>query len=395
MCITHTNCSFKFLFFVCFFSSLLVSEHTNYSDRMSASECLEHKWLCDGVQPTQIKCPMQTTQTETINKIESHANNTNHIDIINKVRNNDVISTIQPPSSSSLPPLPPKPTAGFYLHQNVNCKNATTIDDRMFNNKFNMLTRTSLHTNNNGEHLTMQTTLPHHPLTISNGEFHTKDIECLKPTIVGSCSQSEKSELLKDYAINKENINLSTILVNRTNSSTMPAYNEESLDVSRLSNGNGSTSTLTVQQTIMNLPANNPNIANATNTTIATTTTTAAATSQATKIETILFPDAPTTPKVSRKSAIDGDIDTPACVTLVKQFQLNGNNLATRIDYDLTAADSLATYKSSTSTRNNKFSSNDHTHDIPSSYRLTATAMTRSVFFTFLCVRGANAVISL
>lgn len=379
------------MFVLClnFFS---VSEHTYYSDRMSASECLEHKWLCDGVQPTQIKCPMQTTQTEIIQQIESQANNTNHIDAINKARNNDVISTIQlppPPSSSSLPPLPPKPAAGFYLHQHVNGKNAATFDDRMFNNKFSMLTRTSLHTNNNGDHLSMQTTLPHHqhqhqhphqPLTISNGEFHTKDIECLKPTIVGGCSQSEKSELLKDYAINKENINLSSILVNRTNSSTMPAYNEESLDVSRLSNGNGSTSTITVQQTIMNLPANNPNI---TNTTHTATATTSATSSQASKIETILFPDAPTTPKVSRKSAIDGDIDTPACVTLVKQFQLNGNNLATRIDYDLTAADSLATYKSSASTRNNKFSSNDHTHDIPSAYRLTATAMTRSVCFFF------------
>lgn len=109
------------------------------------------------------------------------------------------------------------------------------------------------------------------------------------------------------------------------------------------------------------------------------------------KLETILFPDAPTTPKVSRKSAIESDTDTPSCVALVKQFQLNNGNSSTtqktltgktttnRIDFDEINI-SEPVYTQSTTQRSKLSAYKDLAQDntIPTSYRLSATAITAS-----------------
>lgn len=350
---------------------------------MSASECLEHKWLSDWSASrkngsTAAAKLAQSASIDIINCAESQANGGHTTELAHKLRTNE-------PTVS--PPLPPKPAAvtaaGFFLHQNVNIKNGSNIDELMFN-KFAVqrtmhTNNNSSHSNHNGDHLAMApATLPHpQPLTMSNGEFNANGTDALKPLHgAGSGQSSDKSDkLLKDYAINKENINLSTILMGRTSAAAV-AYgaDDTGLDVPvRLSNG--SAAPLTVQQAIASLST-------VAGVAIPTVVAAAATASQTPKIiESILFPDAPTTPKVSRKSVCDADIDTPACVTLVKQFQLNGVNLPARIDFEPpAAADPLAPYKPTVSARCTKFgSSNDHQLDIPSAYRLTATAMTRSV----------------
>lgn len=115
------------------------------------------------------------------------------------------------------------------------------------------------------------------------------------------------------------------------------------------------------------------------------------------KLETILFPDAPTTPKVSRKSAIESDTDAPSCVALVKQF-CNGNVSTTqstltqttqtttnRIDFDeINISESEPVYTQSTAQRSKLSAYTDLAKDtMPTScqqYRLSAitTAITAS-----------------
>lgn len=119
------------------------------------------------------------------------------------------------------------------------------------------------------------------------------------------------------------------------------------------------------------------------------------------KLETILFPDAPTTPKVSRKSAIESGTDTPSCVALVKQFQLSNGNLSTaqktltpttatiattgktttnRIDFDEINISEPVYTQSKTTQRSKLTTYKDLAQDntIPTTYRLSATAITAS-----------------
>lgn len=308
---------------------------------MSAEECLEHKWL------NEISRPLQNGK---ITKIDT----TSAVDIttqINKAfeQNGDLNKSngIDITTSASSPPT--KPSTGFFLHQNP--KNRTT-----FLKQNTTTNNTNLNCNQIGPN-------------------------------------NNTNELLKDFATNKENINLSKILANRIT----PLQNQSTTAHQLLNNLNkGSTTTPTtinneensVQQSLV-MPSSNSS--SSTNTSTSTT-----------KHETILFPDAPTTPKVSRKSTIESDADTPSCVALVKQFQLsNGGNLSAsasmtttttttttkttnRIDFDeINVTEPVFTQSSINrnkfATTSNSTSYKDHGKDnLPTSYRLSATAITAS-----------------
>lgn len=367
---------------------------------MSASECLEHKWLSESAQLQ--KCQSNSNTIEITNKSQTthFEQNISSDQSLDKTRDNNETAT-----------SPPKPSAGFFLHQNP--KNGTNIDD-MFINNYNSttintnLTMTSASKNHNN--IDHQLSLPHYqPLSIANGEFCTKDIECLKQnaTINNNtnlnCMQNDTNELLKDYATNKENINLSKILVNRM----APLQNQSSTQLNNTKAAvavTATTTTTTMNNNLTNIihsscstsyeytddnnfdvTKTNNSISSSVQQTLNNSSSSSSSTQQqsTTKHETILFPDAPTTPKVSRKSNIESDTNTPPCVALVKQYQLNNgnNNLSIRIDVDseIVPDSTTSSYTQSPINRNRFSNHSDHTREIPTSYCLSATAITRLV----------------
>lgn len=156
---------------------------------MSADECLEHKWLIETNQ--SLKMPLEngttTVKETTIQQNGDHeSNKSNGIDYA--------------PESS-----PSKPSTGFFLHQQNPNKSRTFLKQN--------------HTSN------------------------SPNINCnnLSP-IVGPPNNA--NDLLRDFATNKENINLSKILANRMT----PIQNQSSTQL--LNNLNkGSTTSTTITAT--------------------------------------------------------------------------------------------------------------------------------------------------
>lgn len=219
-------------------------------------------------------------------------------------------------------------------------------------------------------------------------------MECTKQNATlnnNSCSinPNDTSDLLKDYATNKENINLSKILANRI----APLQNQSSAtnqlinNLSALHNSSiNNTTTVTTSTTPYADDSSTTNISSSSSSTSCVITTSNAAAAAAavaavsaqTKHETVLFPDAPTTPKVLRKSN-QSETDTPSCVALVKQYQLNNANLSNnRIDFDEISVTDGPIYTQSSPNRSKFASLNEHSRDMLPSYRLSATAITTS-----------------
>ncbi|XP_055297742.1 death-associated protein kinase related [Sitodiplosis mosellana] len=393
-------------------------------DRMSAVECLEHKWLSESSQPLKCSTKDNTTTTATatattknVIATDSRAENytVEHKLESNKSRENDSVNSVAIAVTAAT--SPPKASAGFFLHQTP--KNGTALDEVLFsslNNGFNTTANTNAsktngidHHHHHHHHHRSHHHHQHHNYSQQHHNHHhhhhnNHSAECPKQNVNNnSCNinSNDTSDLLKDYATNKENINLSKILANRmaplqnqssssaaaavanqiisnlttihnnnssnnSNNSTTMTYADDSSNNSAPTTNNISSMLTTVQQT-MTMPAQNATVA--------------AATVQ-TKHESVLFPDAPTTPKVLRKSN-QSDSDTPSCVALVKQFQLNNGSLSShRID-EISVSDGPV-YTQSSPNRS-KFTSlsstNDNHHgqrEILPSYRLSATAITTS-----------------
>lgn len=404
-----TFCVFFSIYFALLYND---ADDDDLRDRMSAVECLEHKWLSESSRPLKNCTKEDSTIAETITitatvtaaatentnsiPIEKHSNGSAIIIDTNKSREVDGVSCATsspspPPSSSSATSASPaKPNTGFFLHQTP--KNGTTLDEVLFsslNNGFN----TTAHTNTNTNGVAFKTIdhhsrhhhhhlQQHHHHNHSNHQHHNHhhhsnhpSVEHAKqsaPTVNNSCSSSinpnDTTDLLKDYATNKENINLSKILANR--SSAAAAANRATLHNNNNNNINSSSNGSSI---------NNNSNADESVTMSGTNGTTAQA-----KHESVLFPDAPTTPKVLRKSN-QADDETPACVTLVKQFQLNNGTTATAAVATETVAvpmpSSTTSSPSSTTvqatTMRNKFA--NLTELARENYRISAAAITTTV----------------
>lgn len=400
-------------------------------DRMSAKECLEHKWLCEN-QPlkAQTNDSIIADVTPNRNNLEGNINDTQKLNDAN----NQTLST-----------SPPKTSAGFFLHPHPNQNNGTSSLNELLFSNLNGSLSTSTHANlsaskpSSNDHFNheIQQQQPHNQqhqpsssshsesLSSLNVDICTNDSDCLKQTATtnnncnnsnincisnssksnncgsSSCSYTtnKQNELLKDYTTNKENINLSKILVNRI----APIQNQPSTQLINnlnkgitLNNNNHSTnnnlssncSTYDYTDEILATPnANNSNnissMIQATPNSNGTTAMASVPSGQQqqqqpatanTKYESILFPDAPTTPKVSRKSIVE--LETPSCVTLVKQFQLSNPN---RIDFDEITVPEQKAYtasKPSTPNANGKFAAFNDDCVPPTSYRLSGTTLT-------------------
>lgn len=298
---------------------------------MSAVECLEHKWLCESSEPP--KSPTKDSSTTSI-IANDNAVETNGVEVKNdKCKDSKIVST------------PPKST-GFFLHPSP--KNGAALDEVLFSNLNGVNTANTNVSKTNG------TEYHHHP------HIH---VECAKQTVPVNNSGAKSNctvndtDLLKDYAINKENINLSKILSNRMPNQS--SANQIMNNLSTLHNNNSPKTTSTFEY------ADDP----LTKTTVLTGHSSASASQ--TKLETVLFPDAPTTPKVLRKSN-QSETDAPSCVALVKQFQFNNCCLSNRIDEI-----NETTYGPSSPNRSKFCNLSEHNRDMPS-YRLSATAIATS-----------------
>lgn len=451
---------FSLLFF-CFLPFRSVSARSRYSslccasrfsrarDRMSAVECLEHKWLSESSQP--LKCSTKDSTTTTTATAAATATTKNVISAdnkaenytvehkleLNKSREIDSVNSVAVTAAAAAAASPPKASAGFFLHQTP--KNGTALDEVLFSSLTNGFNTTANNTNasklngiehrhhNHHHHQHHHHYPQHHHLHHHQPHHNNHSGECPKQNVNNnSCSinSNDTSDLLKDYATNKENINLSKILANRiapqqnqssssaaaaaaaanqlisnlttihnnnssinsNNTTTMTTtYADDSSNNSAPTITNNISSALTTVQATMTMPAQNANTA--------AVSASAAATvvgSVQTKHESILFPDAPTTPKVLRKSN-QSESDTPSCVALVKQFQLNNGSLSNhRIDYDEISVSDAPVYPQSSPNRSKfaSLSSNaaaaaaaDNHHgqrEILPSYRLSATAITTS-----------------
>lgn len=229
---------------------------------MAACECLEHKWIIDLANKKEMSRQNGVAISEICNEITSK--------IVDEHKSLSLSLPSAPPS------LPPKP---------------------------NFLLRNS--------------TKPFNEKSTLNG---------LKDEKVGVKQQQQQHQEKQhtDY-MNKENINLSKILnrppgvvvngkgisLNAMNNNGINGANNDSTghNDNNDTTNNGSTIVTDDHRPLPILPSLPSSSIESDN--IKATT----------KYEKTLFPDAPTTPKVSRKSTTD--IATPACVTLVKQFQLN------------------------------------------------------------------------
>lgn len=372
---------------------------------MTAVECLEHKWLSESSQPLKSSTKDNTTtknviptdskpENYTVDQHKMESNKSREIDSVNGVV---VVAASSPPSKAS---------AGFFLHQTP--KNGTALDEVLFsslNNGFNTTANTNAsklnaidhHHHNNNHHL-------HHSQHLNN-----HSAECPKQNATvnnNSCNinSNDTSDLLKDYATNKENINLSKILANRMaplqNQSAAAAAvaNQLISNLTTLHNNNSSNNsnnpTATTMTTTTTYADDSSNSSAPTTTATANNISSVLTTVQQTmtmpsqnasavqtKHESVLFPDAPTTPKVLRKSN-QSESDTPSCVALVKQFQLN--NGSHRIDFDEISVSDGSTYTQPSPNRS-KFTAalSSESHGQPRetilpSYRLSATAITTS-----------------
>lgn len=162
---------------------------------MSADECLEHKWLIETNQSFKMPLENGTTtieQTTIQQNGDNESNKSNGIDYV---------------TESS----PPKPSTGFFLHQQNPNKSRTFLKQN--------------HTSN------------------------SPNINCNNmSTIVGPPNNA--NELLRDFATNKENINLSKILANRMT----PIQNQSS---TQLLNNLNKGSTTTPQSSSAQMQLNN------------------------------------------------------------------------------------------------------------------------------------------
>ncbi|XP_031628375.1 death-associated protein kinase related [Contarinia nasturtii] len=399
-------------------------------DRMSAVECLEHKWLSESSQPLKASIIKDSTTTKTNVISTNDIIPENHHVVIEakKLQQIDSVGTSPTPSL----PSPPKASAGFFLHQTP--KNGTALLDEVLfsslNNGFNTtanntnasktLNGIDHHHNHHNHHHQQQYHAHHH---------NNHSMECAKQNTTlnnnnnnnnNSCNNinnpNDKSDLLKDYATNKENINLSKILANRIapqstastvnnlqlisnlttlhNNNSNNSSNNGTVTMTTYADESSSSSTSTAATTTTNnissvLTTVQQSTANAASVAANNTNTTATTSAAQTKHETVLFPDAPTTPKVLRKSnQSDADHHTPSCVALVKQFQLNNGTLSNnqRIDFDeIVSSDNVGLVSStqyhttqSTPPNRSKFANltTDHNREILPSYRLSATAIT-------------------
>lgn len=276
---------------------------------MTAHECLEHKWLVENSSKNVLK------------------NGTlNSPDYYNLVQNVDSKT-------------PAKPGVDLFMRKTQKVEHQSPSSSNP---------------------IQTQTTADINAISTNNAtnEFCTKD-ECLKP-IVTSNSSSSCSTLLKDYT-NKENINLSKILVNRT-------------PLSSLNKGK----TLVNNCTLLEYPGDCSDVS-----------TTIISNGNATaKYEKSLFPDAPTTPKVSRKSISDSA--TPTCVTLVKQFQLShSHKTSTASDYSAISGDcnAIETY----TTNKYKLNRNDELHTISTTSSSSLNIISKD---TSYCTITGNSTIS-
>lgn len=400
---------------------------------MSAVECLEHKWLSESSELLSI-VKDSTTKTNVISPNDIIPENHHVVIEAKKLQEIDSVGT----SPTPLPPpsSPPKASAGFFLHQTP--KNGTALDEVLFsslNNGFNA-------TANNANASKTLNGIDHHHHNYHQHHHHNQQqqqhhahhhnnhsMECAKTQNTtlnnnnnhnnnnNSCNNinnpNDKSDLLKDYATNKENINLSKILANRiapqSTASTVNnlqlisnltttlhnnnSSNNGALTMTTYADSSSSTATATAAVTTTNNISTVLATVQSTGTAAASSTTIATPPSAQTKHETVLFPDAPTTPKVLRKSnQSDADHHTPSCVALVKQFQLNNGTLSNnqRIDFDeisvssdnvgLVTTNTPYTTTQSTPPNRSKFAANltteQNNREILPSYRLSATAIT-------------------
>lgn len=163
---------------------------------MSADECLEHKWLIETNQSLKMSSENGTTtveQTTIQQNGDNGSNKSNGIDYV---------------TESS----PSKPSTGFFLHQQNPNKSRTFLKQN--------------HTSN------------------------SPNINCNNMSgIVGSPNNA--NELLRDFATNKENINLSKILANRMT----PIQNQSSTQL--LNNLNKGSTTTTQQSSSAQIQHNN------------------------------------------------------------------------------------------------------------------------------------------
>lgn len=254
---------------------------------MTAHECLEHKWLMESIEKN------------------SRQNGSTSTTIVGDIHNGE----------KKTPPLPPKPS--FLRRSSIKPINYES-------NATSSSSPITIHNSNASDIIVDQA------LNATN-EFCTKN-DCLKSNNVAT--------LLEDYT-NKENINLSKILANRT-STTINAKGISLNNLNSNSNHNNSPSKSNLDY------ADNTSASSHSDVAIMSTTHSIPPSINAapsTKYEQSLFPDAPTTPKVCRKSM--SDASTPASVALVKQFQMN--HKANANEFVCTDGDSASdTYMTST-----------------------------------------------
>lgn len=348
---------------------------------MSAVECLEHKWLSESSQPLKNSTKQDstiivtTTATTTLTTIPTDSTPDKH----RIESNNDTIKSREV-DSMSVATSSPKSSAGFFLHQSP--KNGTALDEVLFsslNNGFNTTANTNASKMNgmDHQHHNHHTHHHHHP-SVEHAKQHAT-------TVNNSCSlnPNDTTDLLKDYATNKENINLSKILSNRSSANHQSLINNRTTlhnNNNSNNNNNNNNSSSSGSSTTYDYADDSSNLSNVLTTvqqSLAMPATNASAVQ--TKHESILFPDAPTTPKVLRKSN-QSETDTPSCVALVKQFQLNNGSLSNRIDFDeINSVSESTTYPQQSSSLRSKYTNHtEHTREVLPSYRLSATAITTS-----------------
>lgn len=256
---------------------------------MTAHECLEHKWLMETIEKTSVQNGGTSTTTAD--------------DIHMQPQNNGEKKT---------PPLPPKPS--FLRRSSI----------KPINYESNA---TSSCSPIRSADITVD-----QALNASNG-FCTKN-ECLKSNNCSSdITTTTTTALLEDYT-NKENINLSKILANRTPATINVVQHAKGISLNNSNSNNNSTSKSNIDYGDDTPASLNPDVA-IMSTSISIPTTTSAV--PAAKYEHTLFPDAPTTPKVCRKSL--SDATTPASAALVKQFQMSHKAAAN--EYLCTNGDSV------------------------------------------------------
>lgn len=289
---------------------------------MTAHECLEHKWLQESIETS----PLQNGHTTTLAAGDIHVQP-------------------QPMVEKKTPPLPPKPS--FLRRSSIK---PITFESNATSSSSSPIT---VHNSNASDIIVDQA------LNATN-EFHTKN-DCLKS------NTSTAAAILEDYT-NKENINLSKILANRTPTTVSGVSHAKGISLN-LNSSICSSSKSNLDYADDTSASIHSDVAIMSTTNSIPTTTSAAP--PVTKYEQSLFPDAPTTPKVCRKSMLDAA--TPASVALVKQFQMshkaaNANDFVCSTNGD-SVSDTYSLVVNGTSSSVNHITTTDAYH-----YRTTVTA---------------------